>query len=172
MLFPPLREPVRSRESALRHRKIMTPDQADSAAVKRAAPEIATSDRPCRRSPANLRSGDDIQLTSHTRSSLKPPAHPELRLHTTNQQPPYTPILQLHLHQSSTVHPNSTQTIMSTTPTANTLLPPAVRVAKLLGTVGSAYVAGLCFLAHVYCIIPADHLKARTSPTQRTSSPR
>lgn len=31
---------------------------------------------------------------------------------------------------------------MSTTPTANTLLPPAVRVAKILGTVGAAYAAG------------------------------
>ncbi|KAF8251035.1 hypothetical protein K440DRAFT_658862 [Wilcoxina mikolae CBS 423.85] len=51
---------------------------------------------------------------------------------------------------------------MSTTPTANTLLPPAVRVAKLLGTVGSAYAAGsllttsLVFLPSVSITSPRD----------------
>ncbi|KAA8912497.1 hypothetical protein FN846DRAFT_933329 [Sphaerosporella brunnea] len=41
---------------------------------------------------------------------------------------------------------------MSTTPTANTLLHPAVRVAKLLGTVGASYAAGayLTTSAHTF----------------------
>ncbi|KAI5793038.1 hypothetical protein EDC01DRAFT_788046 [Geopyxis carbonaria] len=51
---------------------------------------------------------------------------------------------------------------MTSTPSANTLLPPAVRVAKMIGTVGSAYAAG-AYLAHGVHVLPAL-TTALTSP--------
>ncbi|KAI5820144.1 hypothetical protein BZA77DRAFT_384438 [Pyronema omphalodes] len=50
---------------------------------------------------------------------------------------------------------------MSTTPTANTLLPPAIRVAKLLGTLGSAYAAGALLQTSLHTLPSLHHSSSR-----------